>query len=100
MESSLGNAGYTQPGFNIGNIRPGSSWIGPVVDGGSGKFRVYGSWEEGIEDYFKLLAGDFYAGRDLADQIWDYCPPWDGNDTDHYYGQIVALIKEWTGIRM
>jgi Ca2+-binding EF-hand superfamily protein len=100
MESSLGNDGYTQPGFNIGNIRPGSSWDGPIVDGGSGKFRVYNSWEEGIEDYFSLLAGPIYAGKNLEEQLYTYCPPSDGNDTAHYHDQIVKLIYQWTGIQM
>jgi hypothetical protein len=99
-ESQIGSDnGYAQPGFNIGNIRPGTSWNGPVVDGPYGQFRVYGSWEEGIEDYFKLLASPIYAGKTLKDQIYTYAPPSE-NDTNRYYTDVVALIGEWTGIQL
>jgi hypothetical protein len=100
MESQLGSDnGYAQPGFNIGNIRPGTSWNGPVVNGPYGPFRVYGSREEGIEDYFRLLASPLYAGKSLKDQLYTYAPPSE-NDSHHYHDQVVRLIAEWTGIQL
>ncbi len=96
MESGLGKTGYTQGDHhNIGNLRPGSSWEGPTVSGGSGTFRSYGSWEEGIEDYFKLLGGPLYQGKSLQDQIYTYAPPSE-NDSSHYYDTVVSLINNWT----
>jgi flagellum-specific peptidoglycan hydrolase FlgJ len=97
MESGLGKEGYTQgEHHNIGNLRPGSSWDGPTVSGSSGSFRSYGSWEEGIEDYFKLLSGPLYAGKSLEAQIFTYAPPVE-NDSNHYYDTVKQLISGWTG---
>ncbi|HEY9854645.1 MAG TPA: glucosaminidase domain-containing protein [Stenomitos sp.] len=97
MESGLGKTGYTQGDHhNIGNLRPGSSWEGPTVSGGSGTFRSYGSWEEGVEDYFKLLSGPMYQGKSLQDQIYTYAPPSE-NDSSKYYDTVVSLINQWTG---
>lgn len=100
MESGLGKEGYTQgEHHNIGNLRPGSSWDGPTVSGSSGAFRSYGSWEEGIEDYFKLLSGPIYSGKSLKDQIFTYAPPSE-NDSNHYYDTVTKLIAGWTGVQM
>jgi flagellum-specific peptidoglycan hydrolase FlgJ len=97
MESGLGKEGYTQgEHHNIGNLRPGSSWDGPTVSGSSGSFRSYGSWEEGTEDYFKLLSGPIYSGKSLKDQIFTYAPPVE-NDSSHYYDTVKDLIAGWTG---
>ncbi|MNR89862.1 flagellar rod assembly protein/muramidase FlgJ [compost metagenome] len=97
MESGLGKEGYTQGDHhNIGNLRPGSSWDGPTVSGSSGSFRSYGSWEEGIEDYFKLLSGPLYAGKSLQDQIFTYAPPSE-NDSSQYVDTVKQLISGWTG---
>lgn len=97
MESGLGKEGYTQgEHHNIGNLRPGSSWDGPTVSGSSGAFRSYDSWEEGIEDYFKLLSGPLYAGKSLQDQIFTYAPPSE-NDSSHYVDTVKKLISGWTG---
>jgi len=97
MESGLGKEGYTQgEHHNIGNLRPGSSWDGPTVSGSSGSFRSYGSWEEGIEDYFKLLSGPLYAGKSLQEQIYTYAPPVE-NDSNHYLDTVKQLISGWTG---
>lgn len=96
MESGLGKEGYTQgEHHNIGNLRPGSSWEGPTVSGGSGTFRSYGSWKEGIEDYFKLLSGPIYKDKSLKDQIFTYAPPSE-NDSSHYYDSVTKLIEQWT----
>jgi flagellum-specific peptidoglycan hydrolase FlgJ len=100
MESGLGKEGYTQgEHHNIGNLRPGSSWDGPTVSGSSGAFRSYESWEEGIEDYFKLLSGPLYAGKSLEDQIFTYAPPVE-NDSNHYLDTVSKLISGWTGESM
>lgn len=97
MESGLGKEGYTQgEHHNIGNLRPGSSWDGPTVSGSSGSFRSYGSWEEGIEDYFKLLSGPLYSGKSLQEQIYTYAPPVE-NDSSHYLDTVKQLISGWTG---
>lgn len=99
MESQIGgDDGYAQPGFNVGNIRPGDYWDGPVVNGPYGEFRVYESWEQGVEDYFKLLASPIYAGKSLQDQVFTYAPPSDGNDSWHYLDQVQKLILQWSGL--
>lgn len=96
MESNLGKVGYTQgEHFNIGNLRPGSSWDGPTVSGGSGTFRSYGSAEEGIEDYFKLLSGPSYQGKSLDEQLFTYAPPSE-NDSTLYTDTVKQLIAKWT----
>ncbi|MNY38710.1 Mannosyl-glycoprotein endo-beta-N-acetylglucosaminidase [compost metagenome] len=97
MESGIGKVGSTQgEHHNIGNIRPGSSWDGPTVTTGSGSFRSYGSWEEGIEDFYKLMSGPLYAGKSLEDQINTYAPPSE-NDTNSYINTIKDLMTKWTG---
>ncbi|HBN07536.1 MAG TPA: hypothetical protein DD435_02440 [Cyanobacteria bacterium UBA8530] len=96
MESQLGGVGFTQgENHNVGNIRPGSSWDGPTVSGGSGAFRSYQTWQEGTEDYFKLLSGPLYKGKTLADQINTYAPPSE-NDTSSYIDIVKSLMSKWT----
>lgn len=96
MESQLGGVGFTQgEHHNIGNIRPGSSWEGPTVTGGSGSYRSYGNWQEGIEDYFKLLSGPLYKGKTLQEQIFTYAPPSE-NDSSGYVDTVNSLINGWT----
>ena len=98
MESGLGKTGYTQGShYNIGNLRPGSSWTGPTVSGSAGSFRSYGSPEEGIEDYFKLLGGGTYKGKSLHDQIFTYAPPSE-NNSQHYLDQVQSMMTKWTGV--
>lgn len=96
MESGIGKDGFTQgEHHNIGNLRKGSTWEGPTVNGGSGAYRSYGSWEEGIEDYFKLLSGPTYAGKSLHDQIYTYAPPSE-NDTAGYLNAVQNMMDKWT----
>ncbi|HEY9766541.1 MAG TPA: glucosaminidase domain-containing protein, partial [Chroococcales cyanobacterium] len=96
MESQLGGVGFTQgENHNVGNIRPGSSWDGPTVTGGSGSYRSYQTWQEGTEDYFKLLSGPLYKGKTLKDQINTYAPPSE-NDTGNYIDTVNDLMNKWT----
>lgn len=97
MESQIGRVGSTQgEHHNIGNIRPGSSWDGPTLTTGNGSYRSYGSWEEGVEDFYKLMSGPLYAGKSLEDQINTYAPPSE-NNTNGYIDTIKALMRGWTG---
>lgn len=78
--------------YNIGNIvcTPGYQCYG--------RFRDYGSWSEGIEDWYKLIK-DLYVGewgRTTVDQIIPkYAPASDNNDETAYINGVKQLVNQW-----
>lgn len=83
---------------SIGNIR----WVESIdkdrfeyyASPTNGKFRKYSSWEAGIEDWFKLIAGNVYVGegRTTIETIVPKYAPSTENDTATYIKQV----KQWT----
>lgn len=78
LETSDGRTVAWREGWNFGNVTAGSSWHGPVVEGGDTepdaagvyvpivqRFRKYGSIREAVGDFFRLLSWTRYvAARD------------------------------------
>jgi hypothetical protein len=83
---------------NVGNIRyrgapnPQRDPQYSVFNG----FRAYSNWDDGIHDWFKLLAQDAnYAGLHTVEQILPKYAPAFENDTDNYMREVVGWVKEW-----
>jgi hypothetical protein len=98
-ESSAGTNGAwagLKPGgettHNIGNI------ICAGYDRCYGRFRDYRSWEEGIEDWYKLIADEYIKGRNIwtVEQIIPvYAPSSDNNNVPGYIGVVDTLTSEY-----
>ncbi|MFN0062421.1 MAG: hypothetical protein ACKVPX_07875 [Myxococcaceae bacterium] len=85
---------------NVGNIRyrgrpnPQRQPQYGVYDG----FRSYATWDDGIQDWYKLLSQDSnYAGLHTVEQILPVYAPTFENDTDAYVTDVVRWVKEWRG---
>lgn len=68
-----------------------------------GRFRDYGSWEEGIEDWYRLIDVEYLQGRGhrtVADIIPVYAPSIE-NDVQNYINVVHRLVDEWraNGVR-
>lgn len=62
-----------------------------------GRFRDYASWDEGIADWYHLIAVEYIAGRGhrtVADVVPVYAPSVE-NDVSGYIGAVRALVAEW-----
>jgi hypothetical protein len=98
-ESTAGtNAGWAglKPGggstHNVGNI------ICAGYTTCFGRFRDYPSWQEGIEDWYKLIFNEYVNGRSAStvEQIIPiYAPASDHNDVSNYVGVVLKLVDEW-----
>lgn len=98
MESSAGTApgwaGYKPDGnvtHNVGNI------ICAGYDRCHNRFRDYGSWEEGIGDWYRLIDVEYVKGRGtttLQQIIPIYAPSFE-NDVDGYVNTVGRLVDGW-----
>jgi len=83
---------------NIGNIRYFSA-PSPERDpqyGGYNGFRAYSSWDDGIHDWFKLLAQDSnYAGLSTVERILPRYAPSVENDTNNYIRDVITWVGQW-----
>lgn len=92
----------THPGW--AGLKPdGSSThnVGNIICAGYatcyGRFRDYGSWEEGIEDWYRLIAVEYIEGRGtetVADIIPIYAPAFE-NDVNAYVRTVERLVDGW-----
>ena len=100
-ESSAGThprwAGHKADGtttHNIGNIVCTTGWRC------YGRFRDYATWDEGIEDWYKLIH-DLYVGEwnrtTLEEIIPKYAPASDNNNEARYIAQVRTLVEGWRG---
>ena len=95
-ESTAGTAGVARTTKSVGNIRttPGyADYQG---------YRKYESWEQGIEDWYRLIRDLYIAdwGLTTVDQIIPvYAPSFDGNNPDHYISTVKKLVGSWRGTR-
>ncbi len=98
-ESSAGTQGVATVTRGIGNIRCTQGYV-CFQTGGNGSFRKYSSWEEGIEDWFKLIK-DLYIGKwnlkTLEEIIPVYAPSADHNSPTLYIKQVVTMVENWRG---
>ena len=90
-----------------------SGWAGLKPGGGSthnvgniicagyptcyGRFRDYASWDEGIEDWYKLIAREYVQGRgaQTVEQIIPIYAPAFENNVDAYVNTVIGLVDSW-----
>jgi murein DD-endopeptidase MepM/ murein hydrolase activator NlpD len=78
---------------NVGNI------ICAGYDTCYGRFRDYGSWEEGIADWYRLISVEYIEGRGtetVAEIIPIYAPAFE-NDVDLYVRTVEQMVDSWRG---
>ncbi|MEO7020917.1 MAG: glucosaminidase domain-containing protein [Ktedonobacteraceae bacterium] len=91
-ESRFGTTGVAQVTLSLGNIR-----VTPGYDDYNG-YRKYKSWEEGFEDWYKLIKVQYVEDRQLStvDQIIPvYAPSSDNNDVTAYIQAIKDAVTNW-----
>lgn len=62
-----------------------------------GRFRDYATWEEGIEDWYRLIDREYIQGRGhqtIADVVPVYAPAFE-NDVDAYINSVEQLVDTW-----
>ncbi len=94
-ESTAGTAGVARTTKSVGNIRTTAGYAD--YQG----YRKYDSWEQGIEDWYRLIRDLYIADWGLAtvDQIIPvYAPSSDGNDPEHYIATVKKLVSAWRAI--
>jgi len=80
---------------NAGNIICTPGWAACF-----GRFRDYGSWAEGIEDWYKLISELYIGGWQLTTVeriIPKYAPAADNNDEGAYISSVRNLVQTWQG---
>jgi hypothetical protein len=91
-ESTAGTAGVARTTKSVGNIRTTAGYTD--YQG----YRKYESWEQGIEDWYRLIRDLYIAdwGLTTVDQIIPvYAPSSDGNSPDHYIATVKKLVSSW-----
>lgn len=95
-ESTAGTAGVARTTKSVGNIRTTAGYAD--YQG----YRKYESWEQGIEDWYRLIRDLYVAdwGLTTVDQIIPvYAPSSDGNSPDHYVATVKKLVSSWRASR-
>jgi len=74
--------------------------IGNIICAGykscHGRFRDYDSWEEGIEDWFRLIRYEYIdKGLETVDQIMPVYAPSIENDVQGYQNIVKDLVDSW-----
>ncbi len=90
-ESGYGENGAATQTLNMGNI--------VCTDGYDciGRFRAYGSWDAGINDWYRLIK-DVYIkqGHTTVESIIPiYAPSSDNNDPDSYIASVEQDVAAW-----
>lgn len=91
-ESRFGTTGVAQVTRSLGNIRATPGY--QSYDG----YRKYKSWEEGFEDWYKLIKTQYVEQWKLStvDQIIPvYAPSSDNNDVEAYIQAIKQAVDDW-----
>ena len=87
QESYFGTRGVARLTNSVGNIRPLAGQ--PSLEG----YRLYGSWQEGIDDCYRLLRQYAHGGAatiSLAIPVW--APPADNNDDGSYVAGVLNAM--------
>ena len=97
-ESSAG----TNPGW--AGMKPDGSTthnVGNIICAGYptcfGRFRDYNSWEEGIEDWYRLISKEYIGDRQAhtVEQIIPIYAPSIENNVPAYVGAVTNMVNEW-----
>ncbi|NTV66013.1 MAG: glucosaminidase domain-containing protein, partial [Oscillochloris sp.] len=97
-ESSAGThpgwAGWKADGTSTHNV-------GNIICAGYatcyGRFRDYSSWDEGIEDWYRLIDVEYIKGRGtltVQDIVPIYAPSFE-NDVQAYINAVTSLVDQW-----
>lgn len=92
QESTFGTQGVARVTHSLGNIRASAG--SPQIDG----YRYYRTWEEGFEDWYKLISQQYVEqwGLSTVDQIIPvYAPASDNNDEAAYIQTIKSAVDTW-----
>lgn len=89
---------------NWAGLKPDGSTthnVGNIICAGSsscfGRFRDYGSWDEGIADWYQLIDSEYIQGRGTTtvDEIVPIYAPSTENDVDAYTTAIKQMVDSW-----
>jgi hypothetical protein len=92
----------TNPGW--AGLKPGGESthnVGNIICAGYptcyGRFRDYASWDEGIEDWYRLIAREYVQGRNVQtiEQIIPIYAPAFENNVDAYINVVVSMVDGW-----
>jgi hypothetical protein len=92
----------TNPGW--AGLKPGGASthnVGNIICAGYsscfGRFRDYSSWDEGIEDWYKLIANEYIDGRgtQTVEQIIPIYAPAFENNVNAYINAVVSTVEGW-----
>lgn len=92
QESRLGTQGVASVTHSLGNIRATEGH--PSFDG----YRKYNTWEEGFEDWYKLISQQYIQnwGLTTVDQIIPvYAPNSDNNNEQQYISSVKYMVDRW-----
>ena len=93
-ESGCGTKGVARFTHSLGNIR----WT-PGFDNYEG-YRSYSTWEQGIDDWYKLITELYIQGwglRTVDAIIPRYAPYADNNNPPAYIASIKSMVDSWHG---
>ena len=93
-ESACGTRGIARFTHSIGNIRWTSGY-----DNYQG-YRSYATWEQGMEDWYKLITDLYINGwglRTVDTIVPVYAPYGDNNDPPSYIADVQSLVDAWRG---
>jgi len=92
QESTFGTQGIARVTHSLGNIRASAGY--PNYGG----YRLYYSWDEGFNDWYKLIS-NLYVGQwglSTVDQIIPvYAPTADNNDENAYIQNVKNAVDTW-----
>jgi len=91
-ESGMGTQGMARATRSIGNIRPVGNQ--PQING----YRLYASWQEGIDDCYRLLRQyALHGASTVATAIPVWAPPADNNDDSAYISNVLNTMNALNG---
>jgi hypothetical protein len=92
QESTLGTKGVATITHSLGNIR--ASQGDPEYAG----YRKYATWDEGFEDWYKLISQQYIGSWGLttvATIIPVYAPNSDNNNEQQYINAVESMVQTW-----
>jgi hypothetical protein len=100
QESNGGVRGYATENKNPGNQRTSRTGAGRPVETVKGRYIRFESWLDGFDDLaFRLVDPTFVYfkenRRTIADIIYRFAPPADGNNTEAYILGVVKSMTTW-----
>ena len=98
QESTAGTKGVAATSKSLGNIR----WTQGCGFANVSGYRGYGSWEQGAEDWYKLIGQLYVGGWGLSTVekiVPVYAPSGDNNNPASYVRVVTSLVDGWRAER-